>query len=190
MTTLLSAPLLALLLSAGPIGTGQIDPTLLAATDIDGTAVDGRVASATVVVFLKTGCPIANYYHPTLRRLADDLADRSVLLMQVHATGAVTAEQAAAHRKEYDVAGHVVVDPGQTLARALGAEVTPEAFVILPSGQVTYRGRIDDIYVGFGRRRQAASEATLADAVDATLAGEPVKVAVTKPVGCRIHYAD
>ena len=180
----------ALLLAAAPATTGQIDPALLATTDIDGVSVDGRLHRATVVVFLKTGCPIANYYHPTMQRLADELASENVLLLQVHATGSVTAQAATAHREEYDVAGHVVVDPDQTLARALQAEVTPEAFVILPSGRVTYRGRIDDIYVGFGRRRQVASEATLADAVAATLAGDPVKNAVTKPIGCRIHYAD
>ena len=168
----------------------SIDPAQLVMTDIDGQPVDGRDHAVTVVVFLKTGCPIANYYHPTLRRLAEswEREGNDVALVQVHATATVTAEQAAAHREEYAVAGAVVVDPSQRLARTLAAEVTPEAFVLTADGHVHYHGRIDDTYVSFGRRRQVASEATLADAVAAVLAGRTPRAAQVAAVGCRIHY--
>ena len=165
-----------------------IDPTALAVTDIDGQTHAVGPAEAVVVVFLKTGCPVANYYHPTLRRLAVEWGDR-VRLIQVHASGRVTAADARSHRDEYDVAGVVAVDPSQSLARALDAEITPEAFVLTPDGRVHYRGRIDDTYVGFGRRRQTVGDRTLADAVDAVLAGRPVETPRTDAVGCRIHYA-
>ena len=169
-------------------GQAAIDPSLLTVTDIDGQSVAAGEAEAVVVVFLKPGCPVANYFHPTLRRLADEW-DGRVQLLAVHATHTVTPEQARAHRDEYDVAGTVVTDPGQTLARALGAKVTPEAFVVTPDGRVHYRGRIDDTYVGFGKRRQVVGDATLKNAVAAVLAGQKVVPAQTDAVGCRIRYA-
>ena len=181
---LLLAPVLADSLTPLP----SIDRASLVVTDIDGVSHDGRDFEAVVVVFLKPGCPIANYYHPTMRRLVAAWGER-VLLVQVHATASVTAEQAREHRTEYDVAGVVCVDASQTLARTLGAKATPEAFVLRPTGEVMSRGRIDDTYVGFGRRRQTVGDHTLREAVDAVLAGRPVPSPQTEAVGCRIHYA-
>lgn len=173
--------------------TPTVAASALPTADIDAAAIEVADCDAVVVTFLKPGCPIANYYHPTMRRLADGWGDR-VLLIQVHATATVAAEQARAHRDEYEVAGRIVVDPAQTLARALDAKVTPEAFVLVPVGgsryAVRYRGRIDDTYVGFGRRRQTVGDHTLRDAVNAVLSSQPVDLAQTDAIGCRIHYAD
>ena len=166
-----------------------IDPSLLRVTDINGVTVDAAPSDAIVVVFLTPGCPVANYFHPTLRRLNDDWSKRNVTLVAVHATHTVTAEQARTHREEYDVAGTVVVDSQQTLAHALSAKVTPEAFVLTPDGRVHYRGRIDDTYIGFGQRRQVVSDPTLKNAVDAVLSGQSVKPSKTDAVGCRIRFA-
>ena len=179
---MLTALALALLADA------SIDPALLTVTDIDGVTHEVGHAEAVVVVFLKPGCPVANYYHPTLRRLHADWGE-AVRLIPVHAGHAVTADEARTHRREYDVAGTVVVDPEQRLVRALDATTTPEAFVLTPDGRVRYRGRIDDVYVGFGQRRQQASDATLANAVAAVRAGREPTSPKTKPVGCRIRVA-
>ena len=44
----------------------------------------------------------------------------------------------------WDLAFPILLDPLQTVARQAGLTVTPEAVVLLPDGQVLYRGRIDD----------------------------------------------
>ena len=71
-----------------------------------------------------------------------------------------------------------------------GAKVTPEAIVIDSTGTVRYRGAINNLYAGYGKKRRAATSHYLQDAVEAVLAGNTVKIPKTKPVGCFIHYAE
>ena len=82
----------------------------------------------------------------------------------------------------------MILDSDQSIARRVNAKVTPEAFVISPVGDVLYRGRINDLYAGYGKRRREASSHDLRDAVAAALAGEPIAIPETKPVGCFIQY--
>ena len=171
----MTALLLAAALSGGPVES---------VTDIDGVthALDGTA----VFVFVKTKCPIANYYQPTLRRLAAEWGE-DVTLVQVHTEARVDAAAARTHRDEYDAAGVIVLDAEQRLVNAFDATVTPEAVVVDASGGVRYRGRVDDTYLAFGKRRQVATSPDLANAVAAVLSGDPVPVAKTEAVGCRIR---
>ena len=176
----MSALFLTALLTAGPVTA----PSIESVTDIDGEThpLDG----VTVVVFVKTKCPIANYYQPTLRRLSEEWGD-DVNLVQVHTESRVDEAEASKHRSEFNVAGVITLDPEQELIEALDATVTPEAFVIDQNGKVRYRGRIDDTYLAFGKRRQTVASPDLANAVQAVLSGEAVPVSKTEAVGCRIR---
>ena len=64
--------------------------------------------------------------------------------------------------------------------------MTPEAFLIDVRGDVLYRGRINDLYADYGKRRAAPRTHDLRDAIAALLEGREVDVAKTKPVGCYI----
>lgn len=173
----------ACLLAAPPVSAD-----LLTVTDIDGNTYDlhGEVA---VFVFVKTTCPIANYYHPTLRRLSDAWGDDAKLIV-VHTEVDRDRDELASHQKEYSVAGTIVHDAQSTLARGLGASITPEAIVVDRLGMIRYRGRIDDTYLGFGRRRQVVSSADLSNAVEAVLLGKTVSTPTTKAIGCRIRFRE
>ena len=74
------------------------------------------------------------------------------------------------------------------IARRVQAKVTPETFLISPQGNVLYHGRIDNLYAGFGKRRQSATVHDLRDAITAALAGQPIAGSATKSVGCFIQY--
>jgi hypothetical protein len=58
--------------------------------------------------------------------------------------------------------------------------------VLSPSGDVLYRGRIDDRVADFGKRRVEPTRRDLRLALDAILAGKPVQARLTKAVGCYI----
>jgi len=73
------------------------------------------------------------------------------------------------------------------MPKAAEATITPEAAVYSATGKLIYRGRINDLYTGFGDRRNAASEHTLRNALDAIPSGKEVKTARTKAVGCLIE---
>ena len=91
------------------------------------------------------------------------------------------------HLKEFGYSGTpAILDSNRKLVRAAGATVTPEAAVIGPSGQVLYRGRIDNVYASLGKRRPEATEMDLRKALEETLSGKPVSTPVTKAIGCYI----
>jgi len=75
-------------------------------------------------------------------------------------------------------------DETQEVARAYGAERTPEVFVFDRDRRLRYHGAIDDNYEDPSRVRAHY----LRDALDALLAGEPVPVEDTRPVGCTVKW--
>lgn len=154
--------------------------------DIDGTSVRPLAPNTTqlhVVLFVSPWCPIVNSYAPTLKRIEGSFAQ--VRWFLVHSDPDVTLDEARAHREEYALPGHVLRDPNQAIRQALSANVTPEAFVVDASG-VRYRGRIDDLYVDFGKRRAAPTRHYLRDALTALSQKADVPLALTEPLGCDI----
>ena len=151
---------------------------------------DSKETKALVVVFISTDCPIANFFQPTLRKMAAKYVAQSVQFVMVHADPECTNEAAKKHTKEYSINIPVTLDPKQEMAKYLKAEFTPEVFVIAPKGDVSYRGRINDIYVGYGKKRHSPTRNDLDDAIAALLAGKEIINPKTKPVGCHIFYPE
>jgi hypothetical protein len=74
-------------------------------------------------------------------------------------------------------------DGTQEVARAYGAKVTPDVFVLDAERRVRYRGAPDSDYGD-----PDAGAAWLREALDAVLAGREPTRAETKPVGCSIKW--
>ena len=62
----------------------------------------------------------------------------------------------------------------------------PESAVFDGHGALRYHGRIDDLYIAFGRSRRAPTTHDLDDALIAVLAGKPVTHDARPAVGCYI----
>jgi len=139
---------------------------------------------AVVLLFIATECPVSNYYSPDYSRIANRYADRGVLVYGVHCDPVVSAADAAQHAKDFGIKFPVLLDPRQKLAAAVGAQTTPEAFVLTPAGKVIYHGRIDDRFALNGKRRDEPTRRDLEAAIDAVLAGKTPEVQETKPYGC------
>jgi peroxiredoxin len=156
-------------------------------TDADGVThsnLQWRDAKAVVLLFLGAECPVSNGYSPVFRDLARRYAARGVMTLGVYSDPTLTADAAAAHAKEYDLDFPTLFDPEQVLARGCGARITPEAVVALATGEVVYRGRIDNRYALDGKRRDEANVFDLDAALTATLAGKLPAVRETKAFGC------
>ena len=141
---------------------------------------------AVVFIFVSNDCPIANRYAPELQRLQKKCASRNVDFWLVHADPGETPESIRQHCREYKYDFGVLRDPGHDLVKLTGARVTPEAAVFLPNGKLLYRGRIDNRYEDFGKQRSRPTRRDLQDAIDAVLAGKPVRTSETKAIGCYI----
>jgi hypothetical protein len=106
-------------------------------------------------------------------------------LLLVHADPAMTAEAARQHAQEYQLQPPVLLDPRHELVKLAGATKSPEAAVFSPTGELLYRGRIDDRYVGLGKRRTQATRHDLREALEAILADRPAPPG-GEAVGCFI----
>ena len=143
---------------------------------------------AVVFVYVDTTCPIANFYQPSLRRLARTFEAKGVRFFQIHPDPDGKKEDLARHAREFEVISPVILDNRQDYARLHKARVTPEAHVYLRNGTCVYRGRIDDTYTTYGKRRPKPTTHDLKDALAAILGGRKVTTPVTKAIGCQILF--
>ncbi len=81
----------------------------------------------------------------------------------------------------------VLLDPSGDVGKLYGAKTTPHMFVINPKGKVVYNGAIDSDSSFRGKAVKGAENYVVA-ALDASMAGKPVKKAKTKPYGCSVKY--
>jgi hypothetical protein len=142
---------------------------------------------AIVFLFTSTDCPISNRYAPEVQRVVSEFAPKGVVFRLVYPNPADEAAAIHEHMTAFSYAGamEALRDPTHALVRLTKATVTPEAVVVV-SGRVVYRGRIDDRYVDLGLERPAATQHDLADTLAAVVAGKRVPRAATQAVGCFI----
>ncbi len=168
--------------------------SLLGRTVADFTLKDSRGSEHTlskldakfvVVVFVGAECPLAKMYGPRLDELHAAYKDRGVAVLGVNSNRQDSLAEIAAHVRAHGIAFPLITDPGNRVADDFKAERTPEAFVLDANRVVKYHGRIDDQY-GVGYARDKPNRRDLETALDQLLAGKPVDVAETKPVGCFI----
>jgi hypothetical protein len=143
-------------------------------------------SQATVLVFLLKDCPIANSFIPELNRLDEEFRPRGVSLLLIHADSQVTPDEARAHATEYQIKLPVTLDPNHHWVKTAAATTSPEAVVFSKTGQIVYRGRINDQYVGLGKRRAVVTSHDLKSALEAILANQPIPQPKTEPIGCPI----
>jgi len=168
---------LLLLTLAGPLSLSDGDGKAHAPLALAGK-------KAVVILSVMPDCPISNYYAPEIKRLCKDYEAKGVAFFLVHGDPDVTAAAARAHAKEYALPCPALLDPKHALLKMAGLTMAPEVAVFAPGGAVVYRGRIDDVYLDYGKRRAAPTKRDLRDALDAVLAGKKVTTPTTKAIGC------
>lgn len=150
----------------------------------------GDPRPATVVVFTCNHCPYALAWHGRIADVARDYADRGVRVLNINSNDAeryprdsLAAMVERVERDPGDWPMPYLHDATQEVARTYGARTTPDVFVIGPDGTLAYRGAPDADH-----RDPAEGAAWLRAALDDVLAGRPVAVAETEPVGCSIKW--
>ena len=169
---------------AGKIASFKLKDTAGKSWSLD----DAKGAKAIVVVFLGTQCPVNNAYVPKLIELHKEYADKGVTFAAINANEHDTPQMIAEHAKKFAIPFPVLRDEKQSVADRLGAQRTPEVFVLDGDLGVRYRGRIDDQY-GIGFQRPAPTKKDLVEALEAVLAGKKVAEPSTEAAGCLITRA-
>jgi hypothetical protein len=169
---------------ASPGKAGPISVLDLSGASVQPLADVGQ--KATVLFFVMHECPVANGYAPEIARINSAYSSKGVRCFVVYVENDLTPENARAHARDYGYKSGAVLDPKHLLVKAAGATISPEAAVFSPSGEVLYRGRIDDRVADLGKRRVEPTRRDLRLALDAILAGKPIPARLTRAVGCYI----
>jgi AhpC/TSA family. len=146
-----------------------------------------QTAKAIIFFFVGTDCPISNRYAPEIERLAERYARESLAFWLVYPESSTTREEIEQHRKEYHLSLQALRDPRHALVKLSKVKVTPEAAVFLPDGQEVYRGRIDDRYMDFGKKRPTPTTHDLDEVLRSLIAGKAVAISKTRAIGCYIE---
>src|SRR5215831_10506288 len=139
---------------------------------------------AIVMLFVSTECPISNRYAPTINRMAQEYSQKNVAFFLVQSDPDLTPQAAQQHAKEFALTIPVLMDPEQVLASKLEALVTPTAIVLSGTGEVRYRGRVDDRNIDLGKYREVPKREDLKMALDEVLGRRKVSEPETKVIGC------
>src|SRR5689334_4734026 len=101
-----------------------------------------KSAPIVVVVLTGTACPVNTAYMPTLAKLHAEYAGKGVTFVAVNAVQTDDATAVAGHARKHGLPFAAIKDEKLTIATKLGAEFTPEAFVLDANREARYRGRI------------------------------------------------
>jgi hypothetical protein len=160
-------------------------------TDTEGVTheVPGPQAPpATVLIQSCNHCPYVVAWNPRLRAVAEEYAPRGVRFLAISSNDPVrypadSPERMARFVREQDWPIPYAYDESQDVARALGAERTPEVFVLDAEQRLAYHGAPDADHTD-----PAQNAAWLRAALDAVLEGGEVDRAETPARGCSVKW--
>jgi peroxiredoxin len=172
------------------IAIGEPAPGFSLPTTDHGTASldDAAGAPAVVVAFWCNHCPYVRAWEGRFNEIAREYSDRGVVTVAIGANDATSHpgdsfDDMVVRASEQRYVFAYARDETQEVARAYGAERTPEVFVLDGERRVAYHGAIDD-----DADPDRASDPYLRDALDAVLEGRVPGRAETAPVGCTIKW--
>jgi len=144
---------------------------------------------AVVVIVSCNHCPTVVQYEDRMVEIQRDYADKGVQLIAINGNetdGHPTDDfrHMVQRAKEKGFNFPYLRDDTQETVRALGATRTPEVFLFGPDRTLVYHGRIDDCPDNPSRVKRH----DLREALDEVLAGKPVSVPKTNPVGCTVKW--
>jgi len=142
-----------------------------------------------VVVFSCNHCPYVQAYEERLIGIQRHYGPKGVQLIAINANDAVgypedNLDCMVKRAKQRGYNFPYLRDETQRIARAYGAEYTPEAFVLNCRFAVRYIGRIDDNW----QHPDKVRTHDLRNAIDAVLAHRKVENPITHAIGCTIKW--
>ena len=135
----------------------------------------------TVIIFISAQCPMVRAYNERIAKLAEDYRAKGVNVVGINSNVTESADDIKRHASENNFSFVVLRDKSNKVADLLGAERTPEVFLLDASNKLVYRGRIDN-----HKNVTLVQSNDLRDAIEETLAGKAVTKAEAAAFGCTI----
>jgi len=144
---------------------------------------------ATVVIFTCNHCPYARAYVNRIAQIADEYTPKGVAFFAINSNDPQRYPQDSFDNMipmghELHLHGRYLFDETQNIARAFGAERTPEVFAFDANHRLVYHGAIDDNW----EHPKKVTLHYLKEALDALLSGKEVPRSDTQQVGCTVKW--
>ena len=173
------------------VSIGDTAPTFSNLPGVDDkkhSLADYKDKDVVVLVITCNHCPVAVAYEDRIveltRKYAPDPSSKvAVVAINVNNIPQDRLDKMKERAKSKGFNFPYLYDESQKIGRALGATVTPEIFVLNKERKIVYTGSLDD-----SQNASRVKHKYVEDAIDATLKGEAVKTAETRPFGCGIKY--
>jgi len=166
------------------------------APDFDLPGVDGKNYSLSsfkdkpvlVVIFSCNHCPYVKAYEDRMVSIQRDYAGKGVQFVAINSNDDKaypddSFPEMVKRAKEKGFNFPYLRDEPQKVVEAYGGVCTPHVFAFDRSRKLQYRGRIDD-----SKEEGKVTAHDLRNALDDLVAGNPVRVADTRPFGCSIKW--
>src|SRR6266545_4298379 len=137
-----------------------------------------------VLIFVAVQCPVSNAYNERMEKLAQDYKARGINVIGINSNSTEDASAVKAHATQKHLTFPILKDPGNKIADRLGAQHTPEAYLLDANNKLVYHGRIDN-----NRDASQVNSSELRDAIEATVAGKAVEKPTAAAFGCTIKRA-
>ncbi len=145
---------------------------------------------ATVIMFICNHCPYVKHIQPALVEVAREYIGRGVSFIAINSNDpeAYPEDSPENMRRVAQEVGYpfpYLFDETQEVARAYGAQCTPEFYITDGELRLLYHGRFDDSTPGNGL---PVTGRDVRAALDAILAGLPVPYPQYPALGCSIKW--
>jgi peroxiredoxin len=179
-----------------PLGTKM--PSFSLPDVVSGRTVTAESLDPTkpvLVLFICAHCPFTRHIGPAVRLLSRTYRDR-VNLLAISANDITQVPEDSPEglkrlASELDWPQPFLYDESQNVARAFGAECSPECYLYDRSRQLVYRGQIDESRPATGLKTLFAKEpngAPVRAALDALLSGQAISPDQKPGTGCNIKW--
>jgi len=137
-------------------------------------------------LFLSPECPLCQSYTGHLNNFnttfGEDVVQYGIIPGKTYSTSIVQT-----FANNYHISFPLLTDPGKKLCNYLQASITPEAILLDTSGKLVYKGAIDDLLPGLGKRKLKATDHYLENALAEALNHQAITVKRVKAAGCNIN---
>ncbi|MGB3180554.1 MAG: thioredoxin family protein [Cyclobacteriaceae bacterium] len=151
---------------------------------------DYNSAKGIVVIFTSNYCPYSKLYEGRIKSLSNTYSGKGIQFLLINPNSGINNDhesmsEMARKAREENYSFPYLADASQQAVQQLGAQKTPEAFLLVRQGKgyrVVYSGAIDDN----PQVEQDVDNAYLATAIDALLASNTSGISTQRPTGCMI----
>ncbi len=140
--------------------------------------------------FICNHCPYVKHVRHELARLGRDYLPKGVAIVAINSNDAAaypddSPERMIVEKAEFGYAFPYLYDEDQEVARAYQAACTPDFYLFDADRKLAYRGQLDGSRPGVAAPVDGSD---LREAIDRTLAGQPVAPDQRASMGCNIKW--